>query len=71
MILEIKDLNVTYNSKSASPNAAVRGVSFALEENTFSGLIGESGSGKSTQYFGIAEFAAFLQMFQYSRNYSA
>lgn len=48
MILEIKDLSVTYNSKSASPNAAVRGVSFALEENTFSGLIGESGSGKST-----------------------
>ncbi len=48
MILEIKDLNVTYNSKSASPNAAVRGVSLALEENSFSGLIGESGSGKST-----------------------
>ena len=48
MILEIKDLNVTYNSKSNSPNAAVRGVSFALEENSFSGLIGESGSGKST-----------------------
>ncbi len=48
MILEIKDLNVTYNSKSNSPNAAVRGVSFALEENSFSGLIGESGSGKTT-----------------------
>ena len=48
MILEIKDLSVTYNSKSNNPNAAVRGVSFALEENTFSGLIGESGSGKST-----------------------
>lgn len=48
MILEIKDLNVTYNSKSDNPNAAVRGVSFALEENSFSGLIGESGSGKST-----------------------
>ncbi|WP_455594213.1 ABC transporter ATP-binding protein [Cloacibacillus porcorum] len=48
MILEIKDLNVTYNSKSDSPNAAVRGVSFTLEENSFSGLIGESGSGKST-----------------------
>lgn len=48
MILEIKDLSVTYNSKSVSPNAAVRGVSFTLEENSFSGLIGESGSGKST-----------------------
>ena len=48
MILEIKDLSVTYNSKSNKPNAAVRGVSFALEENSFSGLIGESGSGKST-----------------------
>lgn len=48
MILEIKDLSVTYNSKSNNPNAAVRGVSFALEENSFSGLIGESGSGKST-----------------------
>ncbi len=47
MILEIKDLCVTYN-KSTSPTPAVRGVSFALAENSFSGLIGESGSGKST-----------------------
>ena len=47
MILEINDLRVTYN-KSARPTPAVRGVSFALAENSFSGLIGESGSGKST-----------------------
>ena len=47
MILELKDLCVTYN-KSTSPTPAVRGVSFALAENSFSGLIGESGSGKST-----------------------
>ena len=47
MILEIKDLCVTYN-KSTSPNDAVRGVSLSLADNSFSGLIGESGSGKST-----------------------
>ena len=39
MILEIKDLNVTYNSKSDNPNAAVRGVSFALEETSASASI--------------------------------
>ena len=47
MILEIKDLCVTYN-KSTSPNDAVRGVSLSLADNSFSGLIGESGSGQST-----------------------
>ncbi|MCF0248071.1 MAG: ABC transporter ATP-binding protein [Synergistes sp.] len=47
MILEINDLYVTYNSSSNS-HQAVRGVTFALPENSFCGLIGESGSGKST-----------------------
>ena len=52
MILEIKELNVTYNAAS-KPNHAVRDVSFALEESSFAGLIGESGSGKSTVMMAI------------------
>lgn len=47
MILEIKDLSVTYIS-GESRSEAVKGVSFSLPENSFCGLIGESGSGKST-----------------------
>lgn len=47
MILTVNNLNVIYDAKSA-PNRAVRDVSFELRENSFCGLIGESGSGKST-----------------------
>ena len=47
MILEVKNLSVTYDARGAA-NEAVKGVSFALAENSFCGLIGESGSGKST-----------------------
>ncbi|MDO4988550.1 MAG: ABC transporter ATP-binding protein [Synergistes sp.] len=47
MILSVKNLNVTYNIH-ADPTKAVSDVSFELAENSFCGLIGESGSGKST-----------------------
>ena len=46
-ILEIEDLNVHF-STSRGPVKAVDGVSFALDPGERLGLIGESGSGKST-----------------------
>lgn len=47
MMLEIKDLNVYYDKKSeASP--AVKDFSASVQKSSFCGLIGESGSGKST-----------------------
>ena len=47
MMLEVRNLTVTYDAHGAA-NEAVKNVSFAVAENSFCGLIGESGSGKST-----------------------
>ena len=47
MMLEVRNLTVTYDARGAA-NEAVKNVSFAVAENSFCGLIGESGSGKST-----------------------
>ena len=47
MILEVRNLSVTYDARGAA-NEAVKNVSFTIAENSFCGLIGESGSGKST-----------------------
>lgn len=47
MILEITNLDVYYN-KPQETSHAVRGVSLSLPERSLCGLIGESGSGKST-----------------------
>ena len=47
MMLEVRNLTVTYDARGAA-NEAVKDVSFAVAENSFCGLIGESGSGKST-----------------------
>ncbi|MFP3233823.1 MAG: ABC transporter ATP-binding protein [Sulfolobaceae archaeon] len=47
MSLEVKNLNVTYNVGNASVNA-VRDVSFSLERGDSLGVIGETGSGKTT-----------------------
>ena len=44
-MIEFRDLTVRY---AGSASDAVKGVSFTLEDGTFTGLIGESGSGKST-----------------------
>ena len=47
MMLEVRNLTVTYDARGAA-NEAVKNVSFAVAENSFCGLIGESGSGKSS-----------------------
>ena len=46
-ILDIKNLSVTYNSGGKSLQA-IKSVSFSLEKNKMLGIIGETGSGKSS-----------------------
>ncbi len=47
-ILEVKNLVKTYKINSPSPVRALRGVDFFCKEGEFVGLMGRSGSGKST-----------------------
>ncbi len=44
MLLEVKNLKVTGKKENKE---IVRGISFSVEENTCTGILGESGSGKS------------------------
>ncbi len=46
-LLEVKNLKVTYNSKS-NPVEAVKGISFSINKGDTLGIIGESGSGKTS-----------------------
>ncbi|MDQ4107141.1 MAG: ATP-binding cassette domain-containing protein, partial [Actinomycetota bacterium] len=46
-LLEVRDLEVRFGSRRREV-AAVRGVSFAIARGEILGLIGESGSGKTT-----------------------
>ena len=47
IILDIRDLSVDYNS-SGNKISAVKKVSLSLEKNKMLGIIGETGSGKSS-----------------------
>jgi oligopeptide/dipeptide ABC transporter ATP-binding protein len=47
-LLEVRDLNVWFNSAEGTRVHAVRGVNFTLETAERVGLVGESGCGKST-----------------------
>jgi peptide/nickel transport system ATP-binding protein len=53
-ILEVSDLVVEYTT-SADPARAVDHVSFSLARGEFLGVVGESGCGKSTMIFAIAQ----------------
>lgn len=47
-LLKVRDLEKTYSARGGSVTAALRGVSFAVEEGEFLAIMGESGSGKTT-----------------------
>lgn len=47
-LLEVHDLEKTYSTRGGACTAALRGVSFAVEEGEYLAIMGESGSGKST-----------------------
>ena len=47
-LLEVRDLNVWFNTVGGSRVHAVRGVNFAIDSAERAGLVGESGCGKST-----------------------
>jgi peptide/nickel transport system ATP-binding protein len=47
-LLQIEDLTVTYRSRNGALHRAIEGVSFALEPGQALGILGESGSGKTT-----------------------
>lgn len=48
MPLEVRELTHVYNKGSTSESVALSGVSFKIEDGEFVGLIGPTGSGKST-----------------------
>jgi len=47
-LLDVRGLSIRYEPKRHRPVDAVQDVSFAIDEGEFVGLIGESGSGKTT-----------------------
>ena len=54
IILDVRDVVVEYTT-SGTPARAVDHVSFTLERGEFLGIVGESGCGKSTMLFAIAQ----------------
>ncbi len=48
MSIEVRNLTHVYNQGTVMESAAIRNVSFTIEDGSFVGLIGHTGSGKST-----------------------
>ena len=53
MLLEIKNLSVTFTRRGARPTKAVDGVSYSVKPGEIVGIVGESGSGKSVTSLAI------------------
>ena len=52
-LLEVKDLQVSFQVERGVKTEALKGVSFCVPENTTVALVGESGSGKSVSAMAI------------------
>ena len=48
MGIKIENIFYTYNKKASNSTLALDDVSFAIEDNDFVAIVGETGSGKST-----------------------
>lgn len=59
VLVDIKDLRVSARSPSGNEVELVKGVSFSVRRGEVMGLIGESGSGKTTIALAIMGFARF------------
>jgi peptide/nickel transport system ATP-binding protein len=57
-VLQIRDLRVEY-ATTAGPAQAVAGVSLDLEQGEFLAIVGESGCGKTTLLFAIAQLLSY------------
>ena len=53
VLLEIKNLSVTFSRKGTRSTRAVDGVSYAVKPGEVVGVVGESGSGKSVTSLAI------------------
>lgn len=54
MLLEIKDLDVSFRNEGGDITSAAKGVNLTLDRGEVLGLVGESGSGKSSVAMSIA-----------------
>ena len=48
MPIEIKNVSFTYSKKTNNQHEALKNVSLVIEDHAFTGIVGETGSGKST-----------------------
>ena len=64
--IEIKDLTYTYSQKSPFAAKALKGVNLTVEEGEFFGIIGHTGSGKSTL---IQHLNALIKLPQAEKRY--
>lgn len=54
MLLEIKDLDVSFRNEGGDVTSAAKGVNLTLDRGEVLGLVGESGSGKSSVAMSVA-----------------
>ncbi len=66
--IDIKDLTYTYSAKSPFATAALKGINLHIDEGEFFGIIGHTGSGKSTL---VQHLNALIKLPQAQKRYRA